>query len=57
MTDENNLLPLFSISEIDTLDFKREIPDLSDKTKLPEFIKDVIAIGNSVYKKDAKRGY
>jgi len=57
MTDENNLLPLFSISEMDTLDFKREIPDLSDKTKLPEFIKDVIAIGNSVYKKDAKRGY
>jgi hypothetical protein len=57
MTDENSLLPLFSISEIDTLDFKREIPDLSDKAKLPEFIKDVIAIGNSVYKKNAKRGY
>lgn len=57
MTDEINLFSLFSISEIDTLDFKREIPDLSDKAKLPEFIKDVIAIGNSVYKKDAKRGY
>ncbi len=57
MTDHNNLLNLFSVSEIDILDFKRDIPDLSDKAKLPEFIKDVIAISNSVYKKDAKRGY
>ncbi len=57
MADENNLLPLFSISEIDILDFKRDIPDLSDKAKLPEFIKDVIAIGNSVFAKDGKRGY
>lgn len=57
MTELNNLLNLFSVSEIDILDFKRDIPDLSDKTKLSEFIKDVIAISNSVYKKDAKRGY
>lgn len=57
MADENNLLSLFSISEIDILDFKRDIPDLSDKAKLPEFIKDVIAIGNSAFAKDARRGY
>ena len=57
MLSETELLALFASSEIDILDFKRDIPDLTDKTKLPEFIKDVIAIANSVFAKEAKRGY
>lgn len=57
MLSERELLALFASSEIDTLDFKRDIPDLTDKAKLPEFIKDVIAIANSVFAKEAKRGY
>ena len=57
MLGEKELLALFVSSEIDTLDFKRDIPDLTDKTKLPEFIKDIIAIANSVFAKEAKRGY
>jgi hypothetical protein len=40
----NELLALFVSSEIDILDFKRDIPDLTDKTKLPEFMKDITAI-------------
>jgi|CXWL01.1.fsa_nt_gi hypothetical protein len=57
MLSETELLALFASSEIDSLDFKRDIPDLTDKTKLPEFIKDIIAIANSVFAKEAKRGY
>lgn len=57
MMSETELLALFASSEIDTLDFKRDIPDLTEKAKLPEFIKDIIAVANSVFAKETKRGY
>lgn len=44
-------------TEIDTLDFKRELPDTLDKGKLAELVRDIIAIANAAYDSGETEGY
>lgn len=44
-------------NEIDTLDFKRELPNTLEKSKLAELIRDIISIANSAFENGEIRGY
>lgn len=48
---------LHSSGETDCLDFKRQLHNTLDKSGLAEFVKDLIAIANSVYRNDEPAGY
>jgi len=52
MFNQNLFNQLLHQSEIDIQDYKRELPDTSDISKLAELVRDIISIANSAYAKN-----